>query len=70
MPLPVCRSCGSQEFRVSHFRPSDFSKLLTLRYPIRCRVCKERDYTFVGTALSFRRKGRKKEHVIPQNGHA
>lgn len=70
MSLPVCRSCGSDEFRISHLRRTDLSKLLTLRYPIRCKICKERDFTFLGTALSLRHKRRKKNDVIAQNGHA
>jgi hypothetical protein len=70
MSLPICRSCGSEDFRISHLRPSDFRKLLTLRYPIRCRVCKERDFAFLGSVLFFRRKSKKKRHTVAQNGHA
>jgi hypothetical protein len=70
MSLPVCRSCGSQEFRISHLRRADLSRLLVLRYPIRCKICKERDFTYLGTALSLRHKRKKKNHVIAQNGHA
>jgi hypothetical protein len=70
MSLPVCRSCGSQEFRLSHLRRGDLSRLLILRYPIRCKICKERDFAFLGVAFYLRRKGRKKSHVIAQNGHA
>ncbi len=70
MSLPVCRNCGSQEFRISHFRPADLNKLVILRYPIRCKICKERDYVFLRTALSLPRRGKKKSRVIAQNGHA
>jgi hypothetical protein len=64
MAGPVCHACGSSEFRTSHLRGSDIRKLLTLRFPIRCRICSMRDFTFVGTALSFRRKNRKKIDAI------
>jgi hypothetical protein len=70
MPLPICKSCGAEDFRTSHFRGSDLGQLFMLRYPIRCKVCKERDFVFIGQALSFRRKKRKKTQAITQNGHA
>ena len=70
MSLPICRSCGSEEFRVSHLRRTDLSQLLRLRYPIRCKICKEREFVFLGVAFSFRRKGKKKRPAIAQNGHA
>jgi hypothetical protein len=70
MSMPVCRSCGSQEFRLSHPRRGDLSRLLTLRYPIRCKVCKERDFAFMGVLFFLRHGRKKKNHVIAQNGHA
>ena len=70
MPLPVCNSCGASEFRTSHLRTSDLGKLLTLRYPIRCLVCKERGFAFMGVAFSLGRRVKKKTRVIAQNGHA
>jgi hypothetical protein len=70
MPLPVCKSCGAEDFRTSHLRGSDLGQLVMLRYPIRCRVCKERDFIFIGQALSFRGKKHKKSHTVAQNGHA
>ena len=61
MSIPVCHGCGSTEFRTSHLRGSDFRKLLTLQYPIRCRICKERNFIFVGKVLNFTHRDRKKK---------
>lgn len=37
-----CQECGSQNVRRAHFRFSDAVRLLTFRYPVRCRDCKKR----------------------------
>jgi hypothetical protein len=70
MQAPVCRACGSSEFRISQLRSSDISKLLTLRYPVRCRICKERDFIFIGAALSLPRRKRKKQDAVAEGGRA
>jgi hypothetical protein len=70
MSVPVCGNCGSSKFRTSQLRSSDIGKLLRLRYPIRCRICSERDFTFIGTALSFGRKNRKKTDTIASGRQA
>ena len=46
-----CPKCGSNQFRVSRLRPSDFLQLLMFRYPIRCRVCNKRRFAGLSTAL-------------------
>ena len=43
--MPIhCRSCGSTDLRLSRFRMRDLPHLLIFRYPMRCWVCRERDY--------------------------
>jgi hypothetical protein len=71
MSLPVCHSCGSSELRISRLRNEDLGKLLSLRYPVRCRVCRERTFVFLLYAfgLNKKRSGRK-ETTVPENGHA
>jgi len=39
-----CLSCGSSALRISRFRWKDILPLMTLRYPMRCWVCRMRDY--------------------------
>jgi len=39
-----CSSCGSNDLRVSRFRLKDLAHLLILHYPMRCWVCRQRDY--------------------------
>ncbi len=39
-----CRLCGSSDLSSSHFRLRDLPRLLLLRYPMRCWVCRQRDY--------------------------
>jgi len=39
-----CQECGSSNLRRAHFRFSDAVRLLTLRYPVRCRNCRKRWY--------------------------
>jgi hypothetical protein len=39
-----CQECGSSNLRRAHFRFSDMVRLLTLRYPVRCRDCKSRGH--------------------------
>lgn len=38
----VCHECGSNDVRRAQFRFSDMFRLITLRYPVRCRLCKRR----------------------------
>lgn len=67
----TCRNCGSSEFRASRFRSEDLGKLLFLRYPVRCRVCRERHFIFLPFALSLSRKqSRQKDAAAAENGHA
>ena len=49
-----CPYCGSSRFRLSHLRFSDMVRLLVVRYPVRCRLCRERMYAFLPDALRLR----------------
>jgi len=42
-----CRLCSSSDLRLSRFRFKDLPHLLILSYPVRCRVCRDRDYLFI-----------------------
>jgi ribosomal protein L40E len=71
MSSVACRGCGSSELRISHLRTTDVGKLLSLRYPVRCRMCHERDFVFLPFALGLGRKSsRHKDADAPENGHA
>lgn len=52
----LCGNCGSSDFRISHFRPFDFVRLLAGQYPVRCKRCQHRSYAFVLLALHYRRR--------------
>ncbi len=56
-----CPYCGTSTFRLSHLRLTDFSRLILLRFPVRCRLCRERFYVFLSTAMSVRRLHR--QHI-------
>jgi hypothetical protein len=51
----VCRSCGSRDLRLSQLRTKDLSHLILLLYPVRCRVCRDRDYYFIFQAMKLPR---------------
>jgi hypothetical protein len=42
-PMP-CVLCDSTDLRKSHLRLSDLGQLLRLMYPVRCRICYERQF--------------------------
>lgn len=67
-----CRMCGSFELRPSHLRLEDLAHLLLLRYPVRCRICRLRDYVFVplvrGMKLHARPRHKNSSH--PKNAEA
>lgn len=50
-----CNECGSPDLRSAHLQLRDWSKLLALKYPIRCRACKTRSYTSIHLALQLPR---------------
>jgi hypothetical protein len=52
-----CPSCGSTHFRLSRLRFSDLLHLLILRYPVRCRLCRERSHVSFAKALHARKSG-------------
>jgi len=37
-----CRACGSKNLRPSRLQLKDLVYLIILRYPVRCRTCRER----------------------------
>jgi hypothetical protein len=51
-----CRLCGSKKFRVSRLRLPDLFKLLSLRYPVRCRTCYRRVFVSFFAARAIRRE--------------
>ena len=59
-----CRLCGSFDLRMSRFRFKDLPHFFILHYPMRCWVCRERDYLFI---LRIFRMSREAE---PRNGGA
>jgi len=40
----ICTQCGSQKLRCSRLRPGDLDRLLILHFPVRCRLCGNRDF--------------------------
>jgi hypothetical protein len=48
-----CSNCGSNQFRYSRIRLSDFLELLLLRFPIRCRICNRRNFTGLRNAMNI-----------------
>jgi hypothetical protein len=55
-----CKLCGSTKFRVSRIRVPDFSELVFLQYPVRCRVCYKREFVSLLTAFLIRRASRQR----------
>lgn len=51
----TCRYCNSSKVRTSRFRLADLAQLLLLKYPVRCRKCRERQYTGLITAMGLER---------------
>lgn len=49
-----CPYCGSSRFRLSHLRLKDTARLVFFRYPVRCRLCRERSYVSLSKAMSIR----------------
>lgn len=70
MSLPVCHSCGSSELRTSRLRSEDFGKLLSFRYPVRCRICRERNFVFLPLAFVLSRKRPGRKETAAENGRA
>ncbi len=50
-----CPSCGSSHFRLSRLRFSDLFHLFILRYPVRCRLCRERSHVSLPNAMRARK---------------
>jgi hypothetical protein len=51
-----CHICGSSNIRLSRFRMVDIAELLILKYPVRCRTCRERSYEFVLRLIGMKRR--------------
>lgn len=49
----LCSICRFSNFRLSHFRSSDWKNLILLQYPVRCRDCHERQYASLLLALQL-----------------
>ena len=58
-----CPLCGSSELHISRFRLKDFLHLLILRYPMRCWVCRERDYFPISRAFRTGREEKPRTSV-------
>ena len=54
MPV-VCSSCGSENLRPSRLRFSDLDRLVLLRFPVRCRICHDRQPATFRMMLDIRR---------------
>lgn len=50
-PAVLCSGCESPNIRRSALRMADVAHLLLLRYPTRCRECRERHYMSILKAL-------------------
>jgi len=50
-----CTKCGSVKFRISRMKPSDFMKLITFRFPVRCRICNRRRFVPLSTAIGIQK---------------
>jgi len=50
-----CPYCGHAGFRSSHLRLSDLPRLVLLRLPARCQLCRERFSVSLSLALRMRR---------------
>lgn len=42
-----CQLCGSTDLRASRVRAKDVLRLFMLQYPMRCWVCRNREYVSV-----------------------
>jgi hypothetical protein len=49
-----CLHCGSTAIRTSRFRTSDLPRLFLFQYPVRCRICHERDYVDILMGFNLR----------------
>jgi hypothetical protein len=63
-----CPSCGSSHLRLSHWKVSDLFFLLTLRFPARCWLCRERTRVSILQALTIRRLQKKEHHAHAKHG--
>lgn len=61
-----CPYCGASRFRISHLRFSDLLCLVVFRYPVRCRLCRERIHVSLPEAMRIRRASRLHKHVIEE----
>ncbi len=50
-----CPACGSRNLRPSQLQSEDLVYLLTLRYPVRCRYCRERFFVSIFNIRKVRR---------------
>ena len=50
----LCWQCRLTSFRPSILRFSDIPRLLFLRFPVRCTICRERTHVFLPEFLKLR----------------
>ena len=65
-----CPYCDSPKLRNSRLRAADFSQLLLMRLPVRCRNCQERSYVPMSLARQIRQasKIRREEDRLRRAG--
>lgn len=60
-----CSECDSVNIRRSALRISDIVQLMLLRYPVRCRKCRERRYIGLFKAFRLEPSHRRRRTVRP-----
>ncbi len=50
-----CSACNSTNFRLSTLRSKDILRLILLMYPLRCKECLRRSFTFLPLAWKYRK---------------
>jgi hypothetical protein len=60
----VCPACYNSSFRLSRYRSADIFPLLTLRFPIRCRMCAHRMHAGPFTAFQLWQKRKHKHSLV------
>jgi len=65
-----CYECGSSQIRTSKFRASDISRLMVLRFPVRCRSCGERDFASLLQVSKIRKEAKARHNARMQKEQA
>ena len=56
-----CHACGSRNLRPSRLQLRDFVFLLTFRFPVRCRYCRDRFYASIFSIRKIWRDARARD---------